>query len=147
MKLTKLLTISFIVLFASLGLNIVVHELGHFAVASALDFQPNMEFAAPVNFSDKGVLTVNPEIAFTSYITATPDYNVSDALVAIAGPLANLLLAGLLMLVYFRIPIHRRTGIVPMIFIFFIVPAIVAGVTNLIPINPIDGYILFKSLT
>jgi hypothetical protein len=143
MKLIKftILAMFFSIIFvASLATNLVVHEGAHYFVADALGVNPEVRFT-PENVSSKNFFSMDTEIAYVQYSSDTSDITQDDALIASAGPLADLTLGSLGLFFYFK---TKRTKIAKMLLIFVIVPALISFVTNSIPFHPADGYYVFQ---
>ena len=67
-----------------------------------------------------------------------------EALVSLAGPLVNLILAFVLMVVYYALDIFTSCPIIILLIVYYaIVVNIGLGVFNLLPIPPLDGSKIF----
>ena len=141
-KLIGLSILFFAVFVGSMGFNIFMHELGHFAVAEAYDSNPEMHFM-PDGVSVNAFYTADSKIAYVSYDSDTVDITQQDVKIAMAGPLVNLLLGSLGMLLYLS---PKRSDLSKMLLILLIVPSYVSFVINIIPISPSDGFYLFQYL-
>jgi Zn-dependent protease len=139
-KFTVLAVLLSVVFISSLAVNLVIHEGAHYAVAEHLGVGPEVHFT-PENVSSKNFFSMDTEIAYVQYSSDTTDITKDDALIAIAGPLADLALGSLGVFFYFN---TKRSKFAKMLLLFVIVPAFVSFATNIIPINPADGYYVFQ---
>ncbi len=130
------------VLIVSLLFNVYIHELGHFAVASAFNLNPELH----IDGAARGLaFAMNGEpIAWTAYSSIST--KLQDIYVTMAGPIANLLLSAMLGLTYFIVPKRKRKILIQLLFITAILPAIMAFVGNIIPTAGNDGSILLSLL-
>ncbi len=143
----------FVVYLFALLVAIAVHEFSHAAVADHLgDPTPRLQ----------GRLTLNPFnhidslgimfLLFFGFGWGKPvqfdPYNLKDprrdaALISIAGPISNFILAIVLSIVL-RLFIFLHLGILSTIGMFIFAPLIslniILGIFNLLPINPLDGF-------
>jgi Zn-dependent protease len=145
MKLFKftVLAMFFSVIFvSSMAMNLVLHEGAHYAVADALGMHPQIHFT-PDNISSKNFFSMDTEIAYVQYSSATSDVTKDDALVALAGPLADLSLGALGVGLFFK---TKRTKVAKMLLIFLVIPALVSFAINIFPTYPADGYYVFQYL-
>lgn len=142
----NLLKISFIVivvLIVSMLANVYLHELGHFMVADSFALNPEIHLTSPVKMKG-AAFSFNNIVAYTSYNST--DNPAKVALIAIAGPGMNILIALIACLIYLIIPRQKRTWSIYLIFIIVLVSALFSAAFNLIPVYPSDGYILLQNL-
>ncbi len=142
-------------------LSITIHEYAHCFITDKLgDPTPRL----------KGRLTLNPlkhldplgfiAILFLPFAWGKPapfdPHNLKNpkkdiALIALAGPLSNLLMAaltviGLKLLIVFQVGLPQFiTGILTVFFIYFLNINIALFAFNLLPISPLDGSYLLKA--
>jgi len=128
-----------IALFVSLFANIAVHEFGHWTVAGYYGLSPEMHFGEAPN--GETVSLYSPTF-FTTY--NAPDRDTQDFLVALSGPLANVLMATVLTAVYAFIP--RKSQYTTLLFIVIIMPAILSAIANLLPMPASDGEVVWQFL-
>jgi len=142
LRLARLVLPFLAVLLLSLGANVYLHELGHFAVADALELEPEMHVKSPVNFSRSTVFSVSSPEASVTYQSSTPEIEYKDALIASAGPLVNAFLAVFAGFIYLTLP--KKSHKATLLFLLFIVPCIASVVVNILPIQPSDGWIIWE---
>ncbi|PIN68946.1 hypothetical protein COV93_07440 [Candidatus Woesearchaeota archaeon CG11_big_fil_rev_8_21_14_0_20_43_8] len=128
-----LITFSFIT-------NIILHELGHYAIAKSFDLDPTVHFFTSL-FDDSGKLAfdlkrLNSEpvayVQFTGTDDAWASFNVT-----IAGVMVNLLLAVFICFVYVHV---ERNLLSELVFLSFLVPTVISILINLNIFSPIsDG--------
>jgi hypothetical protein len=120
-----------VLLFAGLYGNIFIHETGHWFAADALNLNPKIHlFESPAN----GTISFFNQNFFTTYSAGTPH---AEWLVALAGPLANLLIAIGLAVLYFKVPKQKKYT--RLVIIMLMIPAILSFVSNMIPSAGSDG--------
>ncbi len=123
-----------IIFLASFFGNVFVHELGHYSIAKAADLEPEMHFGTGTNsYYTTGF--------YVSYNAESAEIHSIDALIAFAGPLANILLLVGLLAIYFRIP---KTRAVKLIFAALLIPTILSIFSNLLPFAGSDGGIILN---
>lgn len=137
------LALLILIIFASMTLNIVLHEAGHYTTADLLNLDPEMHLESPVNISE-GTVVTTPNFAYVSYSSTTSSITFQDALVAASGPLVNAMLALLAISAYIFYP--KKNGLIKYSLLMFIIISIVSLAANLIPVSPSDGSILFEYL-
>lgn len=152
---------SFLILILILLFSVVIHEVSHGLIADYLG-DPTARYAGrltlnPINHLDPIGSIILPLILFLSgssilvgWAKPVPinPYNFKDqkygsAKVAIAGPLANIVIA-----IVFALLIRLSVSFVPFslisIFSFIVQINLILAIFNLIPISPLDGsHILF----
>ncbi len=130
-----------IVLFSSLFLNIVAHEVGHWAAAKTLNLNPKIHMFEPYEGGGFSLFTPN---FFTTYTgNGSP---LTDAKIAFAGPLANLIITICLIATYFAIPKEKRTFNIALLFIVLVVPSLISFIANLLPLPATDGTMIWNFL-
>jgi Zn-dependent protease len=139
-KFTVLAMFFTLIFISSLAMNLVIHEGAHYGVAEILGVNPEVRFT-PENVSSKNFFSMDTELAYVQYSSDTADITKDDALIASAGPLADLTLGSLGLFFYFK---TKRTKVAKMLLVFVIVPALVSFVTNAMPVYPADGYYVFQ---
>ncbi len=124
----------FAISFASLVLNIAIHEAGHYAVAGLFGLQPKMGFEGGAGF-----IWNNEPIAYTIYIGGT---QIQDALISAAGPLANFLVF------IFSVLFCRKSKNfnLQLVLLALSIVALLSFVSNIIPSSGSDGEVLVKLL-
>ncbi len=127
-----------VLLFAGLYGNIFVHETGHWLAADALNLDPEIHlFESPAN----GTISFFNQNFFTTYVAGTPH---AEWLVALAGPIANLLIAIGLVVLYFKVPKHKKYT--RLVILMLIIPAILSFMSNMIPSAGSDGAAILQNL-
>ena len=113
----------FLIVLASLFINVSIHESAHYLVAENYGLSPSISMQSGVGF-----LWNSEPIAYTSYSGGTRQQDIA---IALAGPLANLLamLLGILA--------------VQIIMLAFALVAFLSFASNIYPTAGADGYILF----
>ncbi len=90
-----------------------------------------------------GYLSSDTDVAYVKYSSNTVDITQEDAVIAMAGPLANLAI-GCLALMFYLSPKRSRVG--KMLTLVMLVSAFVSFGVNILPISPNDGYYVFAYL-
>ncbi|HIH14293.1 MAG TPA: hypothetical protein HA224_03490 [Nanoarchaeota archaeon] len=121
----------FLIVLASLFINVSIHESAHYLVAENYGLSPSISMQSGVGF-----LWNSEPIAYTSYSGGTRQQDIA---IALAGPLANLLAMLLGILAY------RKTNsfAVQIIMLAFALVAFLSFASNIYPTAGADGYILF----
>lgn len=132
------------VLLTSLLFNVAIHEIGHWSVAEAYDFNPKIHLKSS-NLTTTNFMVGGEPAIYTSYLGSQSTAK-QDAIVAFAGPLANLLVFFGILGIYFTIPKKKRTIYVDLLFIALALPALVSFIGNLVPVAGSDGWIIYNKL-
>ncbi|MEM2954515.1 MAG: hypothetical protein QW625_00990 [Candidatus Nanoarchaeia archaeon] len=135
-KKLNLFTLGFIIIASFYG-NVLIHEFGHYVIADALGLKPRLYLFD--NGQGTGFSFTNQNF-YVTYNKNGPD----NSLVALGGPLANLILCACISLLYFKIP-KRNENVKIILFIIAIV-TLLSGILNLLPYGTSDGKILFNML-
>ncbi len=118
-------------------LNIVLHEFGHYAAAEHYGLEPEMVFElgnlGEISFSFEGV-----GLAYTSFIDNGNKEEL--AVIALMGPFVNLLLGIMFLFMFIR---FRKINYLAEIGIIGIVVSIGAFLMNVLPIDGVDGSLIF----
>jgi Zn-dependent protease len=130
-----------VLLFAGLYASIGIHEFGHFLAAEHLGLNPEMHLFE--NGSGTGFAFIDQR-NYVSYSSPSTELSSTDFLVAIAGPLANFLMAFLLLAAYFKVPKER--GALKMSLAMLFIPALLSAIANLAPNPGADGYTVWAYL-
>lgn len=137
-KIFKQLALTILIVFVSIAANILLHEIGHFAVAGSLGLDPAMHLESPVSVTG-GHVAATPNFAYVNYNSIFPGSTFRDALVALGGPLVNGILALCAAGLYMVSPKKKKT--IPLILLLV---SIASLVVNLIPIAPSDGSVILS---
>lgn len=140
-KLGVLFAISVLIFIGSTGLNLFAHEAGHYLVAEAYGFSPELHVNEPASYV-QSFWSMDSNIAYVSYNAETRYLAVQDFWIALAGPMVNLLLFSLSLLAYKK----SSRKVAKMLLIFPIVTSFISFVANMVPVAPSDGYILLQFL-
>lgn len=140
LKIAKLAMVFLAVFIASIGLNVLVHELAHFAAADFLGFSPKIGFANLAEMPANAFFTADSQVAYITYSSKTAGITAQDALIAIAGPLANLFIGFSAMFAYFS----TKDNLKKMLLILLIVPSVIAFAVNILPFAPNDGFYVWS---
>jgi len=128
----------------SMCANVYLHELGHFAVADAAGLSPSIHFMEYDHLSEVAFSAQSVPLAYVTYsISASA---IQDFIVALAGPIVNILLAILIAIAYMYTPLKERVS-VQLAYFVLLVPTLIAIVSNLIPVAGTDGYLMFKAIS
>ena len=120
---------------AGLTANVVVHETAHYATAEFFGYDSELYFNSTL-IKNYGFLLNVEEIAHTSFRAETISAN-REILIAVAGPIANLIVALLALAGYYRA--KHSSNISQLFFLAFFLTGIVAFVSNLLPYEFSDG--------
>lgn len=140
-------TIIFAIVAAALIASISIHEFSHAFVANKLG-DPTPKSMGRVTLNPKahldplGTLLLlvagfgwGKPVLFDPYFLKNPKRD--SALIALAGPLSNILLATLMAAIYHLFGLHGFLGMLVEILAYY---NLVLAVFNLIPIHPLDGF-------
>lgn len=143
----------FFIYIASLLIAITIHEFSHAFVADYLGdptprLQGRLKLNPHVHIDPTGIIFLllfgfgwGKPVEFDPYNLKNPRKDA--ALISIAGPISNLILA-ILLAMSLRLFIFFKLNILTTIGMFFFLPMIqmnlVLGIFNLIPIYPLDGF-------
>ena len=122
----------FTISLGSLAFNVAIHETGHFAVAKYFALGPKISFE-----SGTGFLWNKEPIAYTSYMGGT---RTEDFFISAAGPLANLLVL-LFSALFYKM---NKNFYAKLIFVAFMITALLSVISNIIPTNGSDGQALLE---
>jgi len=133
-----ILTVTIVFLASFLG-NVYAHELGHYVVADMFGLSPKMSFEPANEALNFGV--ESKELAYTEFNqTQNKDQMF---FIALAGPLVNLLLVMIFLLIYIN---YRHIPIIQNIAIGGLIPSIFSFVVNIIPYASSDGMAIISSI-
>ncbi len=121
----------FLIVLASLFINVSIHESAHYLVAWHYGLHPGISMQSGVGF-----LWNSEPIAYTSYVGGTRQQDIA---IALAGPLANLLA------MFLGVFAYRKTSkfSIQIILLAFVLVAFLSVVSNTYPTAGSDGFILF----
>jgi Zn-dependent protease len=128
----------------SICANVYLHELGHFAVADAAGLSPSIHFMEYDNLSEVAFSAQNIPLAYVTYSVSASA--IQDLIIALAGPLVNVLLAILIAVAYMYTPLKDRVS-VQLAYFVLLIPTLIAIVSNFIPIAGTDGYLMLKAIS
>jgi len=128
-----------LILFASLFGNIAVHEFGHWMVAEHYGLSPQMHFGETLDGEKASLFSAS---FFTTY--SAPVCSNQDLFVTLAGPMANIVMAVLFTLLYFKMP--KKTFKINMLFLVMVIPAVLSAMVNLLPLPLSDGATILSYL-
>lgn len=139
--------LTYLLYFASLVICITIHEFSHAWVADRLG-DPSPRLAGRITLNPLAHLDPLGTIAmvlfrfgwgkpvlFDAYNLKNPKRDI--ALIALAGPASNLVLAGCFSLILRLMPIWE--GIVPQFLYFSVLLNVGLAIFNLLPVHPLDG--------
>jgi len=129
-----------IALLVSIGSNILMHELAHLAVADSFDLQPRLEFTSPTEMPINTFFSAEYNVAYVTYSSNTNA--ITDAIIALAGPLTNLLLG--LIASIFMISISGKFKVLKLFLLVFATISLLSFAVNILPIAPIDGFYIHR---
>ena len=130
-----------ILLFAGLYGNIFAHELGHYLMADHFSLEPKVYLFD--NGTGTGFSFFNQNF-YTTYDNPSTQTAKTDFMIALAGPVANLLIVLALVCLYFKIP--KQKQILRLAVIMLLIPSIVSVLSNIIPAAGTDGGIIWSYL-
>jgi len=139
---TLVLLMIFPLTIAALAVNITVHEGAHYAVAEFFGYQSELHFNNTV-VKNYGFLLNGEPIAYTKF-TGPNILPRREALIATAGPLANLIMALLALAAYVRK--RNNSYISQLFFLAFFLTALVSFASNIIPYEFSDGKTILDAL-
>jgi Zn-dependent protease len=146
---------SFLLLFIALAITVTIHEFAHAITADKLgDPTPRLQGRVTLNplkhldpFGTLFLILVG--FGWGRPVEFDP-YNLKDsrrdaAIISIAGPVSNFILAGILALVFRSMPegplAFNSTSELLVLFLYqLLFYNVVLGVFNLLPIHPLDGF-------
>ena len=128
-KFTALAALFFAVFVISIGANVLIHEGAHYAAAELLGLEPKIYFVQP-DTSVTGFFSADSGIAYVAYNSDTSEVVKEDALIASAGPLANLILGCFGLLLYFN-PKRSNTG--KLLLLLLLTVSLVSFAVNILP--------------
>ena len=140
-KFTALAALFLAVFIASIGVNIAAHEAGHYLAADSMGLDPQVGFVEPGE-AVTGLLSADSNIAYVQYLSASEDVTGQDAAVAAAGPLVNLAIGCLGLLLYFS----SKNNVSKMLLLVLITASFVSFGVNILPISPNDGFYIWNAL-
>lgn len=123
------------------SINIPLHETGHFLAAKTMGFEPEFHFLE--NESENGFRT-SAAVAYVSYLSPTSENTSKDAIIALSGPIVNLMLALIGLISFIKLK-GKNIYLEVMAMVFFLI-SIVAFASNLIPTPLSDGGIILSAL-
>lgn len=135
------LAFGILIVFISMATNVLLHELGHFAVADALGFNPSLHIEAPLSITGKYVAA---GAAYTTYSTIYPGVSFQDVLIAVAGPLVNAILVLAAFAVYLFSPKHK--DLIKFGLLIFVLVSLISLAVNIIPLGATDGSVILSYL-
>ena len=129
--------------------NIAAHEIGHYAIADHYNLNPSIHVGrgtndAQTNFDLVSTLT-SPSI-YTAYSAESKDLTSHDAIIAFFGPFVNLMIAMSALVMYKKLPKHKKGDYGFLIFLLIFLPSLASGVINLLPFANSDGRMIFDYL-
>ncbi len=142
-KVLYLAIIGFLAIVISMTSNVVLHEAGHYILAEGYGYNPTMHFNSPIN-NDTKSLQVDAAVAYVSYGSPTKETTGSDAAIAFAGPLTNLIFGFMFMIFYFTMP--KKDGLFALLLLIFAITGFIAGFSNLYPSGSTDGAVILNYL-
>ena len=117
----------------------VLHELGHLIAGLILKFKPEEIKLTPLGLQIR--FKTSPK-EINSKIKKAKEINIKKAIIALAGPITNLAIAAIVILVeYFNISFKNMY-----IYQIIIYSNLIIGLFNLIPIYPMDGGRILKEI-
>ena len=120
--------------------NVVLHELGHYAAAEHYGLEPEIEFELG-NLGEMGFSFEGVGLAYTSFID---NGNKAEmAVIALMGPFVNLLLGIVFLFIFIK---FRKIEYLAEIGIIGVVVSIGAFLMNMLPIEGVDGSLIFGLL-
>jgi len=134
--LETILTVTIVFLASFLG-NVYAHELGHYVAADIFGLNPTMSFEPAKDALNFGV--ESKELAYTEFDKT--DNNEQMFFIALAGPLVNLLLIMIFLLIYVN---YRHIPVIQNIAIGGLIPSIFSFIVNIIPYGTTDGMMILS---
>lgn len=117
----------------------ILHELGHLIAGLILKFKPEEIKLTPLGLQIR--FKTSPK-EINSKIKKAKEINIKKAIIALAGPITNLVIAVIVILVeYFNISLKNMY-----IYQIIIYSNLIIGLFNLIPIYPMDGGRILKEI-
>jgi membrane-associated protease RseP (regulator of RpoE activity) len=128
-----------IVFFASFLGNVYAHELGHYVAADMFGLSPRISYE-----SAKDTLNFGLESKALAYTEFNQTENKEQMFfIALAGPLVNLLLVMIFLLIYIN---YRHIPVIQNIAIGGLIPSIFSFVVNILPYASSDGMAIISSI-
>jgi len=133
-RILMLFGLNLTIMLGSLFLNVCLHEIAHYAVADFFDLDPKINLEGPTKMRFNALETQ----IYVSYSAQAS--TIQNLLIAIAGPLANLIFA--ISMLFARFLVKNKVD--DMIFIAVIIPAILSFILNILPFPNSDGLIAYN---
>jgi hypothetical protein len=120
-------------------LNVYTHEIGHYVVADAFGLEPKITMEP---LRDGLSFTAEPKpLAYTEFNKTESDFEL--ILIAIAGPIVNLLITIIFLIVYVN---YKHNVRIQNIALAGLVPSLFSFVINIIPYSTTDGMMILQAL-
>ena len=134
------LTLASIIFVLSFLGNVYLHEFGHYAAADLLGLHPEI-YMEPVT-KDTFSLTLQSEsLAYTEFDNTSSKKEL--IFVAIVGPLVNLLLTLIFLIIYLD---YKHKPQIQVFAIAGLIPSILSFVINVLPYATTDGMMIVRAL-
>ncbi len=145
--------ISFVLVAIGLVVSVTIHEFAHAFVADKLGdptprYQGRVTLDPRAHLDPLGTLAIlligfgwGKAVMFDPFNLKNPKKDI--ALIAVAGPLSNIILATLLSLI---IGIFNLNGMIGTVLVTTIFVNVMLAIFNLIPVYPLDGSKIFQAL-
>lgn len=120
-------------------LNVYAHEMGHFVTADILGLKPQITMEP---------LKENLDFSMESKPLAYTEFDKTESktqmiFIAIAGPLVNLLIAMIFLIIYIN---YRHNARIQNIALAGLFPSIFSFIINIIPYSTTDGMMILQSI-
>ncbi len=126
----------------AITINVVFHEIGHFLIADSFGYHPTIHFLeTPKN--GQGVAT-SASVAYVSYNGISNFFTKEDGLIALGGPIINLLFTFIAGAMYFAF--GKKNIYLDAALLIFMLVSLTAFISNMIPLAPSDGFIFLHAL-